>query len=169
MAYDKKYNKSDDLHDDSDDDGSQTGSQSGQIEFKDFLANAENQRDDLLSADEVKRLLSVHTDLNELGIKKAKEEMENRRQLKEGKEVHQRFDSVRGYGAGAGSQSQYMTNPKLDVAQFQGADKQTTKLPNLFETLANEDDRKEHELQHDLQHKFQHQFQPSNAPRLTRN
>lgn len=164
---DNKYKKNSLLHEldetetgsDSGETGaaSGTGGQSGQIEFKDFLASTENVRDDLLSGEEKKRLLSVHENVHEARVKKQKALKEQRQAVKEGK------ISVQDYRQGLGNSghSQYKINPILaDKAQFSGIDRQENPLPNENIAETNQEQRQELDLQYRLR------YQPQNAPKF---
>jgi len=133
------------------------GGKSGQIEFRDFLASTENVRDDLLSGEEKKRLLSVHEIVHEERVKKQKALMEQRQAVKDGK------ISVENYrqGLSGGASSQYKVNPVLaDKAQFSGIDRQENPLPNENNADTNQEKRQELDLQYRLR------YQPQNAPKF---
>jgi hypothetical protein len=136
------------------------GGKSGQIEFKDFLA-AERLRDDILPADEKRRLLSVHKDFHDLLVKKQKELRDQRQAVKDGKISLQAFrQGLTGKGIGG---SQYKENPALkDKAQFSGIDRQVNQLPNDYISDTNEANRNELELEN----KLQLRYAPQNAPRF---
>lgn len=169
---DDKYKKIKILeaHHDEDDDSQGTagstgtgGGAAGQIEFRDFLASAENLRDDLLPPEERRRLLSVHKDTHEIRVKAQKDKRETYAQLKSGKISLQSF---RHAGMGAGMSSQYKANPALaNKAQFSGIDKQVIGDPtqNLAET--NQDQR--NELQNELRMRLGLQAAPKFNPKPT--
>lgn len=136
--------------------GSSTGSASGQIEFRDFLASGQS-RDDLLSVEELNRLLSVHQDVHEFNIKKQKDLREQRKALKEGKTNLQDYRQ----GVGQGMHSEYRMHPALaDKAQFSGIERQVNMLPNENVAETNQANRNELELQYRLRHT------PENTPRF---
>lgn len=144
--------------DDQEDSGSGSGGQSGQIEFRDFTASTQHTRDDLLPADEKKRLLSVHKDTHEQRVKKQKDLRELRTELREGKLNQQRYREGLAK-AGLGGGSQYKANPVLaNAAQFSGIDKQENPLPTHNEANTNDGDRKE------LADRFELRYAPKNAP-----
>ncbi len=134
-----------------------TGGQGGQIEFKDFLASTDSVRDDLLSGEEKKRLLSVHETVHESRVKKQKALQEHRQAVKEGKISLQDYRQ----GLGNNASSQYKINPALaDKAQFSGIDRQENPLPNENIADTNQDKRQELDLQYRLR------YQPQNAPKF---
>ena len=141
--------------------GDQSGSQ-GQIEFRDFLNPRDARRDDLLPADEIKRLLSVHKDRSELWIKKQKALREERKALKEGKKTLQAFRQEK-YGM-AGAQSPYKPNPVLAQSpQFSNHnDHQVNMVPSEQALETNQEARNELELQFQLRHRpeFTPRFNP---------
>lgn len=133
------------------------GGKSGQIEFRDFLASTESVRDDLLSGDEKKRLLSVHEIVHEARVKKQKALSEQRQAVKNGKiSVHDYRQGLNG-----GASSQYKANPALaNKAQFSGVDRQENPLPNENNADTNQEKRQELDLQYRLR------YQPQNAPKF---
>lgn len=143
----------------------QAGGQSGQIAFHDFLSDTKALRDDLLSPEERKRLLSVHKDTHELRVKKQKELRDYRHMLKnEGKASLQTYRQGMG-GIGGGINSEFKANPVLaDKAQFAGIDRQVNALPteNAAENT-NEADR--NELKNQLRHTLTHTPTPSFNPK----
>lgn len=129
-----------------------TGGQSGQIEFREFIGGVPL-RDDLLTGEEKRRLLSVHEGAHEGAVKKQKDTHDQRKALKEGK------ISLPAYrqGLASGGSSQYKSHPMLsDKAQFSGIDRQVNNLPteNIAET--NNDKREELQYQYNLVHRPQH-------------
>ena len=138
--------------------GTTGGGASGQIEFKDFLANAANLRDDLLPADEKRRLLSVHQDAHELNVQKQKDIREQRQAVKDGKISLQTFQNGL---MGAGMNAQYKTNPVLaNKAQFSGIDRQVNALPT--ENIADTNDANRNELEN----QYRLRYAPESAPRF---
>lgn len=141
--------------------GSQ-GGQSGAIQFHDFISHAENIRDDLLSYDDRKRLLSTHKDTNELRVKNQKEKRDNYKKLKEGKIDLQTFRQME-HAAGRGPF--YKTNPILaDKAQFSGIDKQVNALPT--ENMADTNQDKRDELQDALENELRYRLGYSPSPKF---
>lgn len=152
----KKPKKPDKKQVDTSDDESGSGSQSSSIEFADFLSSGVEKRDDMLSREELKRLLGTHEGAHEDRVKKQKELREERKNLKEGK------ISKSDYRSGmAKSHSQYPAHPVLsNKAQFSGIDKQNSALPT--ENVANTNDENRNELEN--QYRLRHA--PQNAPRF---
>lgn len=154
--YDPKKPKNQD--DIVDDDESGSGGKSGQIEFRDFIGTGE-QRDDLLSYDEKKRLLAAHSNTHEGRVKKQKELRDERRQVKEGKVSRKAY-----YEGLAANQSRYPAHPVLrDKAQFSGIDKQTTAIPN--DSLTNTNDENKNELENSYRLRFAPQAAPKFNPK----
>lgn len=145
------------------DDESGAGGNSGQIEFADFLSSGASKRDDMLSPDEKKRLLSQHKGTHEGRVKNQKEVREQRKLLKEGKVSKQSYQQ----GMVAES-SQYQAHPILsDKAQFSGIDRQTNPLPTENVAETNKENRNKLENQYRLRHAPQHApgFNPKLLPR----
>lgn len=156
MAEDK-LNKNNYLNDDDSESGSSTGGKGGSgVEFRDFLSTGENARDDLLPEDEKRRLLIVHSDEHQIKVKKQKDLRHERDLLKSGK-----FTQNRGY---EGSLSRYKTNPKLNVAQFSGVDKQVSALPNEHLAETNQEKKEELLYQNRLQNRLENRFE--NQPKF---
>lgn len=140
-----------------DDAGSAGGGKSGAIEFKEFIKSSESLRDDLLTGEEKRRLLSLHERQHEGVVKKQKSTREERQQLKEGKVNLQQFRA----GQGNGTHSQYRSHPVLSAkAQFSGIDRQVSALPEENTADTNPEQRNE------LQHQYQLKYQPENTPRF---
>lgn len=156
MSSPKKHQNKKQMHQNrQEEDESGSGGQSGNLEFKDFLAPSAS-RDDLLSVDEKKRLLSNHKDTHELRVKKQKELLDLRKQLKEGKiDVNQ-------YKQGMGRNNQYQINHPIlsNKAQFSGIDRQVNALPSENMAETNEDKRNE------LDYQYRLRYMPENAPRF---
>ncbi len=138
------------------------GGKSGAIEFHDFLANAESIRDDLLSPDDKKRLISSHKDTHELRVKSQKNKRDQYKAVKSGQIPLQTFREGKGAGMGMNA---FKANPVLaDSAQFSGStDKQVNALPT--ENLAETNEDKRDELVNELRHRLGYQAQPKFAPK----
>lgn len=133
------------------------GGKGGGIEFREFITSGERLRDDLLTGDEKRRLLSVHEGQHEGVVKKQKSTRDQRKQLKEGKV------SLPAYRQGLASQggSQYKSHPVLSQkAQFSGIDRQVNSLPTENVADTNQEKRDELQYQYNLVHR------PENAPRF---
>jgi len=155
MADEKKLKGKINQEDDSDGETG-TGGKSGHIEFRDFLAPAERQRDDLLPFDEKKRLLSVHNTTHEGRVKKQKTLREQRKEVKEGKVALQTYRE----GLSA-SNSSYRAHPVLShQAQFSGVDRQVNAVPT--ENIAETND----ENRNNLENQYKLRFAPQNAPKF---
>lgn len=168
MSLDDEDKKSKIMHTDEDTEGTQgtegdsgTGGQSGQIEFKDFIGTGERLRDDLLPADEKKRLLSVHKDTHEIRVKKQKELRDQRQSLKDGKIPLQTY---RQGVMGTGMNSQYKANPVLaNKAQFSGIDRQVNTLPT--ENVADTNDALRDKLENQYRKTYVPQYAPTFNPK----
>jgi hypothetical protein len=136
-------------------DDSGKGGAAGAIEFHDFLGNNELVRDDLLTAQDKKRLLAVHNSGHEALVQKQKATREQRKALKDGKI---KLENYRQTLAGT---SQYRNHPILaNKAQFSGIDRQVNILPTENVAETNLEKREELKYQYNLTHK------PENVPRF---
>jgi hypothetical protein len=152
---DPKKPKNHDATTTDDESGSGSGGKSGQIEFRDFIGTGE-QRDDLLSYDEKKRLLTAHSTTHEGRVKKQKELRDERKQVKEGNVSKKSY----GQGAAAGY-TNYPAHPVLkDKAQFSGIDRQTTSVPNDYVADTNDENKNE------LENSYRLRFAPQIAPKF---
>jgi len=145
-------------HDEEDEggEGTGTGGATGEVEFHYKDAMSEQLRDDLLPAEEIKRLLAEHKTLHEARVAKQKQTRDQRAALKEGKQ--HAIQGRAGYGVGQGRDSPYKKHPISDKAQFSGIDKQMQAIPteNMAET--NEDQKNEMEYQYNLQHRPEYAY-----------
>ena len=167
MATNDKYNKKPIIYSDQDTDGEsgqsgQGGGQSGGIAFHDFIGVGQHTRDDLLSPEEKKRLLSTHDFTHEGRVKQQKDRRDQYKALKEGK------TSLKDYRQGlmgAGMNAQYRVNPALaDKAQFAGVDRQVNALPNENAAETNNEKREELQLQYNLRHHPEYANTPKFVP-----
>jgi hypothetical protein len=147
--------------DEEEDEGSQgSGGQTGEIEFRYKDAMSVANRDDLLPASEIKRLLIVHKDIHKERVDKQKATREQRNALKQGKYV---VPSVARQLAGRGGRvSPYKKHPISDRAQFSGVDKQVVGIPT--ENAANTNSELKDKLENRLQNRLQNT--PKFNPRL---
>lgn len=136
------------------------GGKGGAIEFRDFLA-PERLRDDLLPADEKKRLLIVHRETHEIRVKKQKEQSEIRKALKEGRIPPQAYQQ----GLRQGDRP-YKVHPISLKAQFSGIDRQVIALPT--EHIAETNQEKKEELQYQYNLHYQPEMARRYIPKLTR-
>lgn len=135
--------------------GTGTGGKSGQVEFREFISSGGETRDDLLTGEEKKRLLSVHKDIHESNVKKQKSLRERRQDVKNGKITLDQYRQEKQPG------SQFKANPILrDKAQFSGQDPQVNSLPDQNIADTNEADRNELEFALRLRNA------PQSAPRF---
>jgi hypothetical protein len=149
------------IHDESDDsDEGGNGGQTGEIEFRYKDAMSVANRDDLLPATEIKRLLIVHKDIHKQRVDKQKATREERNALKQGKYVVPSVAQQLAGGRGA-KVSPYKKHRISDMAQFSGVDKQVVGIPSLSDAKTNE------ELKDKLENKLQNRLQntPSFNPR----
>ncbi len=134
------------------------GGKNGAIEFRDFTASAESIRDDLLSFEDKRRLISTHKDTSKLRIKSQKDKRDEYKKLKEGKVTLQAFREGRGVGTNA-----FKANPRLTgEAQFSGSvDKKVNGLPSEYDAETNQE-KLEEALQNKLRlgHSPQPKFNP---------
>jgi hypothetical protein len=136
--------------------GGETGGESGEggisgaIQFHDFTSTAENIRDDLLSFEQIRRLISNHKETNEFRVKGQKEKRDQYKKLKEGKIQLQAFRE-RERAAGR-YPSQYVHPVLANKSQFSGIDKQVNMLPN--ESVADTNNEKREELRNELRHRL---------------
>ena len=130
-----------------DDEGTEGGTsgQGGKIEFHDFITGPGTQRDDNLPPDELRGLLSVHNDAQEIRVKKQKELRDLRKDIKAGKIPRQQAHQA--------MQSEYPPHPVLSD-KFRGVDPQMNPNPTENNVQTNEANRNE------LQHKYQLRHQP---------
>lgn len=162
---DKKYNKKQwlDESDGAQGDGEKGSSgASGHIEFQDFLAAGLGQRDDLLSPDERKRLISVHKETHERRVQEQLNTAKERKALKEGKlSLRSFYENMREVVTAV-----FKTHPISRKAQFSGKDRQVNEIPgNVAET--NNDKRNELQYQYNLRHRPQHTHTPKFNPKPT--
>jgi hypothetical protein len=151
-------------------DGGENG-QSGTsgVEFHlDFLTG--ETRDDLLSPEDLKRLLKVHNDLHYDLVKKQKIERKTRLEIKEGKHpiISNDYTGDTGYGM---SHSDVETHPINETAYFSGTiDKKVTFSPLDTQNIANDDKKKELVKRNELknEHRLQHTHTPKFNPRPQR-
>jgi len=149
-------------HDQVDDDSGSSesgtsGSRGGQVEFKEFVGRDQFLREDLLPPEERKRLLIVHTQLNESSVKKQKARRDEYNALKAGQTNLQDFRQTRRHEG-------YKPHTILaDKRQFSGSDKQVNPLGN--ENISETNNEKKNELQY--KYELQNRPQYVNAPRAT--
>jgi hypothetical protein len=146
-----------------DDEGS--GGKTGAIEFRWDDGSAAMRRDDLLSPNEMDRLLAVHDSMHKGRVEKQKFTREQRAAMKEGRYVQQADSRYRqGLGGGGGGESRFKKHPISNMAQFSGIDKQVVGVPTLNEADTNAEmkDKLENRLQNKLRN--QPRFNPRPRP-----
>lgn len=144
-------------HHDEEEGGDESGGKSGAIEFHEFMGTAPL-RDDLLSGEELKRLQTIHATENEVHVRKAKDEMTQRKQLKEGKIS---LGNFRKNTSARGTAKQYKTHPAL--ANMSGRDPKVSNDPNINNAETNED-KKKLVLNYDLRHELKQKPTPTFIP-----
>lgn len=145
--------------------GTGAGSQGGgQIEFHDFLVTGERVRDDLLSVDEKRRLLSVHKDNHEAKVKKQKDLLARRKEVRDGKMNLAEYRRGRGYGAGMNGLAK--THPLSNTAQFGSGsiDNNVNAVPDENTAETNNENRNELEYQYRLENRPQQAYTNRYSP-----
>lgn len=140
--------------------GEGRGGKDGKIHFRFKDAASLEPRDDMLSPNELKRLLIVHKDIHKARVDNQRTTMEERKAAKEGR-LHQlashqeRLMGMRGNSAASNFKSNHPLN---NHAQFAGIDNKINSIPNQSTVETNQ------ELRDKLENRFQHQFVPRSAP-----
>jgi len=137
-----------------DEDEGEGGGKSGKINLR---FKTEVLRDDLLSPDEMSRLLAVHADLHKANVDKQKVLRKERAEIKQGKKQQI------GQGLGQGNQSRFKKHPISNKAQFSGIDRQVSNVPTEFQAETNDDAR--NELQNRLENRLENRLQLQNQPK----
>jgi len=133
----------------------------GGVEFHlDLLAG--QPRDDLLSPNELKRILKVHNEIHYDLVKKQKNERKERLDVKEGKRPAVANNAF-GNG-GFGMNNGLKTHPITAKAYFSGIDKKVIGIAseNIAET--NQDKKNELEQRLELKNRLQHTHTPKFNP-----
>jgi hypothetical protein len=141
--------------------GTSTGGKTGAIEFRLQDGSAALRRDDLLSPNELKRLLQVHDELHKGRVHKQKTTREERSAKKDGRYVASMESKYRqglGGGGDGGTASRFKKHPISNMAQFSGIDKQVVGVPTLNEAETNAD------LKNDLENRLENKYR--NTPRF---
>jgi hypothetical protein len=140
------------------------GGKSGQIEFRSSVFKTAL-RDDLLPADELRRLLIIHKDIHKEKVIKQKQTRAERAALKEGKQLNnQQTTNNKGLRSG-GSSSTHLTHPLLGTKpQFDGIDKQVVGVPALNEADTNPELKAE--LENRLENKYRNTPKFNPTPRF---
>ena len=137
-------------------DDDRSGGTTGEIEFHYKDAAQLDNRDDLLTPAEKKRILAVLPEAHKDLVHKQRQTREERKALKEGKKSAE-LNQKRGLGSGAGYQSRFKEHPISQKAQFSGIDRQVIALPNQNEAETNPEmkDRLENRLENRLTNRLQ--------------
>jgi hypothetical protein len=142
--------------DEEEDDEGKGGGKSGKINLR---FKTEVLRDDLLSPDEMRRLLLVHADLHKANVDKQKVLRKERADLKSGKKQ----DHQLGQGLGQGNNSRFKKHPISNKAQFSGIDRQVSNVPTDFRAETNDEAR--NDLQNRLENRLENKLQLQNQPK----
>jgi len=142
-------------------DSGHSGGSSG-VEFR-FDISPGERRDDLLSAEELKRLLKVHHDLHYDLVKKQKIERKNRNEIKEGKRPKVSNEYAVG-NSGFGMNQGGKPHPISQKAYFSGIDKQVIGLQSENAANTNEGQKNELEARLELKNRLQHRNAPKFNP-----
>lgn len=155
----KNYRLTAHLTDDSEESGGTSSSSggAGKIEFRDFLANAENLRDDLLPPEEMRRLIIVHREIHLSGVKKLKELQAYREAVKEGKVP---LETYRQGLDPDPTRRNFKQNPRLKSPQFTVIDNKVNPLPNINVAETNQDKRQELVYRNELKNRPVPEFNP---------
>lgn len=143
-----------------------SGGTGGQIEFHDFIGiGSEQTRDDTLSVDEKRRLIAVHKDNHEWKVKKQKDLLTRRKEVKEGKIPLSEYREGRGYGAGMNGLTK--THPLSNTAQFGNGsvDDNVNSVPNEYDANTNDENRLELEYQYKLENKLVQTYAQNYTPK----
>jgi hypothetical protein len=142
------------------DEGGESGQAGSGIEFH-FDLLTEEPRDDLLSPEELKRLLKVRNEWHYELVKKQKIERKTRNEIKEGKKPS--FSNAYG-NAGYGMESAFKSHPINQKAYFSGIDKKVIGIGS--ESLAKTNEGQKNELKQRLEPKkrLQHEHVPKFNP-----
>lgn len=147
-----------------DDDRGQTGrgGSAGEIEFRYKDIYSSEPRDDLLSQDDAKRLLSQHAHLHKDYVTKQRNLRKERKARKEGPESLTKLSRGMGdYQMGGHQVSNYKTHPITQKAQFSGAtDQKVVNVASLNDANTNEENKKQ------LENQYQNQLRMTNAPKF---
>lgn len=136
------------------------------VEFR-FDISPSERRDDLLSTDDLKRLLKVHHDLHYDLVKKQKIERKNRNEIKEGKRPNVANNYNVG-NAGFGMNHGGKPHPLSQKAYFSGIDKQVIGLQSENVANTNEGQKNELEARLELKNRLQHKnrLEHKNTPKF---
>jgi len=157
MKFNENYDKN---HEDEDDDKGGAGSG---IEFHYHDVASTEQRDDALSPEELKRLLTVHKDVHKSRVDKQKITRKERKEMKEGPvNLTTRKAYTEGTGYGGGAYSKYKTHPV--AAKFSGIrDQKISAIPS--ENIAETNQEQKQELENKNENKLKLNYQPGFNPK----
>lgn len=166
--------------DDEDNKGTQTGGGSGdqgegglggaggKIRYRYKDAASLEPRDDMLSPNELQRLLNVHKDLHKGRVDKQKVTRKEREATKQGNLKQAAIIRQQaGYAQRGGSHSRFKQHPVSNMAQFSGIDKQLSSMPTINEADTNLEarDQLDNRLENNLQLRNAPKFNPTFRPR----
>lgn len=139
------------------------GSSSSGIEFRYHDVASTEQRDDILSPEELKRLLAVHKDIHKSRVDKQKISRKERKEAKEGPaNLTTRKAYQEGKGYGAGYYSKYKTHPI--AVKFSGIrDQKISAIPS--ENTAETNQEQKQELENKNENKLRLNYQPGFNPK----
>jgi hypothetical protein len=150
--------------DEDEDKGGTSGGSSGEIEFHYHDVLSEEPRDDMLSQEEINRLLASHKDIHKVRVDKQKNTRKERKMLKEGPvNLTSRKAYVAGMAAiGGGAYSKYKTHPI--AVKFSGIrDQKISAIPS--ENTAETNQELKHELENRNENKLRLNYQPGFNPK----
>lgn len=151
-----KYNQ----HDEEDEEkggGGSAGGAAGEIKFRYHDILSEEPRDDVLTPEEITRLLAVHKDIHKERVDKQKVIRKERKAVKEGP-AHLVTRKAYTGGTGGGTYSKYKTHPI--AIKFSGIRDQQITAPETNKDL-------QQELVNKLEDKLENKLRLQNAPRFT--
>lgn len=133
------------------------------IGFTDFITPNEKLRDELLSAQQIEILLSMHNGRNESNVKKQKDSRDRNQMVKNG-ELKSRFNHQ--FGMGQGGNGKFKEHKAFKNLPTSIADAQVTNNPENNEQKTNEADQER--LEAKLQNTLRMGMAPQSTPRLRR-
>lgn len=153
-------NKKDDQEDEGS--GESGGGASGKIEYRYHDASSTEQRDDLLSPEEKKRLIHVHKDLHKARVDKQKATRKERKAAKEGPVNLTASKAYTGEMGMGGAYSKYKTHPI--AIKFSGIrDQKISAVPS--ENTAETNKEMQQELENKNENKLRLNYQPGFNPK----
>lgn len=153
--------------DDSEEGGSGSGGQGSGIAFRYHDAAEVAPRDDALPPSQVKHLEIVQIDRHKSVIDSQKRKREERKAIKEGKQIYTNAARHgRGLGGGGGGSSPFKKHPISNTAQFgAGTDNTVNPIPSQNQAETNNEEKQRHE--NEYVHRLKYMPKPT-APTLKR-